>query len=171
MGWIMRQLKTLGVTFGLLAVLAGCAACQAENKPAMPDGLALTVLVRNTMAALNDANITGNYTVFRDLGSPDFQKANTSAKLAGIFTSLRARKLNLGPIILFTPKLTKDAVVDEENVLRLTGFFPTKPLRVNFALGYQNVDGAWRLFDISISTTQSQNVPSGGKGNRAPETN
>jgi len=170
MGWIARQLRTVGLTFGLLAVLAGCAACQAQNKPAVPDGVALTVLVRNTMAALNDANITGNYTVFRDLGSPEFGEENTSARLAGIFAPLRARKLDLGPIILFTPKLTKEAAIDDESVLRLTGFFPTEPLRVNFALGYQNIDGAWRLFDISISTTQAS-APSGGKGNRAPPTN
>ena len=162
----IKALRCVGLTVGLLAILAGCAACQAQNKPAVPDPTALTVLIRNTMAALNDANVTGNYTVFRDLGSPEFQKANTSARLAVIFAPLRARKLNLGPIVLFTPKLAKPAAIDDKDVLRLTGFFPTQPLRVNFNLGYQNIEGAWQLFDISISTTQAQ----AGQGNPPPAT-
>jgi len=166
---VMKALRFVGLTVGLLAILAGCAACQAQNKPTVPDPTALTVLIRNTMAALNDANITGNYTVFRDLGSPEFRKANTSARLAVIFAPLRQRKLNLSPIVLFTPKLAKEAAIDDKEVLRLTGFFPTQPLRVNFNLGYQNVDGAWRLFDISISTTQTK-APSAGKGDPPPPT-
>jgi hypothetical protein len=169
MNRLIKALRSVGLTVGLLAVLAGCAACQAQNKPTVPDPAALTVLIRNSMVALNDANITGNYTVFRDLGSAEFQKANTSARLAVIFAPLRARKLNLGPIVLFTPKLAKPAAIDDKEMLRLTGFFPTQPLRVNFDLGYQNVEGAWRLFDISISTTQAK-AASGGKGNPPPAT-
>jgi len=166
---LIKAFRSVGLTIGLLAVLAGCAACQAQNKPSVPDPNALTILIRNSMVALNDANITGNYTVFRDLGSPEFQKANTSARLAVIFVPLRQRKLNLGPIVLFTPKLAKPAAIDDKDVLRLTGFFPTQPLRVNFNLGYQNVEGAWRLFDISISTTQAK-ANSGGKQNPPPAT-
>jgi len=165
----IKAFRCVGLTVGLLAILAGCAACQAQNKPTVPDPTALTVLIRNSMVALNDANITGNYTVFRDLGSPEFRKANTSARLAVIFAPLRQRKLNLGPIVLFTPKLAKPAAIDDKEMLRLTGFFPTQPLRVNFNLGYQNVDGAWQLFDISISTTQTK-AGSGGKGNPPPPT-
>jgi len=165
----MKALRCVGLTVGLLAILAGCAACQAQNKPTVPDPTALTVLIRNSIAALNDANITGNYTVFRDLGSPEFREANTSARLAVIFAPLRARKLNLGPIVLFTPKLSKPAAIDDKEMLRLSGFFPTQPLRVNFNLGYQNVDGAWQLFDISISTTQTSAGPA-GKGKPPPAT-
>jgi hypothetical protein len=165
----IKAFRCVGLTVGLLAILAGCAACQAQNKPEVPDPTALTVLIRNTMGALNDANLSGNYTVFRDLGSPEFRKANTSARLAVIFAPLRARKLNLGPIVLFTPKLAKPAAIDDKEVLRLTGFFPTQPLRVNFNLGYQNIEGAWQLFDISISTTKAQ-AGQGGKGNPPPPT-
>jgi hypothetical protein len=39
------------------------------------------ILIRQTLLALDQANKTGNYTVLRDLGSPDFQ-ANTAAGLA-----------------------------------------------------------------------------------------
>ncbi len=41
-------------------------------------------------------------------------------------------------------------------MLRLTGFFPTKPLQINFDLLFQNVAGQWRLFGISVSTPAAQ---------------
>jgi hypothetical protein len=39
-------------------------------------------------------------------------------------------------------------------MLRLTGFFPTRPLQINFDLLFQNVGGQWRLFGISVATPQ-----------------
>ena len=50
-------------------------------KPAQIDRNGVLILVRRTLTALDQANRTGNYTVLRDLGSPDFQ-ANTAARLA-----------------------------------------------------------------------------------------
>jgi ligand-binding sensor domain-containing protein len=45
--------------------------------------------------------------------------------------------------------------------VRLTGFFPTRPLRISFDLIFQSVNGQWRLFAVSVATpeapaTQSQ---------------
>ena len=48
-------------------------------------------LIRSTLLTLNDANRTGNYTVLRDLASPDFQAKNSAADLSEIFTDLRRR--------------------------------------------------------------------------------
>jgi hypothetical protein len=36
-------------------------------------------LIRSTLLTLNDANRSGNYTVLRDLATPDFQARNTAA--------------------------------------------------------------------------------------------
>ena len=55
----------------------------------MPDGPALNILIRRTLLSINDANLSGNYTVLRDLAAPDFQKVNDAQKLAGIFANLR----------------------------------------------------------------------------------
>ena len=40
-------------------------------------------------------------------------------------------------------------------MLRLTGYFPTRPLQINFDLIFQNVGGQWRLFGISVATPQA----------------
>jgi len=36
--------------------------------------------------------------------------------------------------------------------LRLTGRFPTKPVRIDFDLLFENIGGQWRLFGISVQT-------------------
>ena len=55
----------------------------AQVTPAVPAPNTLTILIKNTLAALNHANLTGNYTVLRDLGAPGFSQANTAARLVG----------------------------------------------------------------------------------------
>ena len=52
-------------------------------KPAQIDRNGVLILIRTALLALDQANKTGNYTVLRDLGSPDFQ-VNTAARLASL---------------------------------------------------------------------------------------
>ena len=47
---------------------------------AVPPPEVLLVLIRTTLVALNQAVSTGNFTVLRDLGSPDFQAVNSSSR-------------------------------------------------------------------------------------------
>ena len=49
--------------------------------PAQIDRNGVMILIRESLLALDQANKTGNYTVLRDLGSPEFQ-ANSAAQLA-----------------------------------------------------------------------------------------
>jgi hypothetical protein len=111
-------------------------------------------LIRSTLLTLNDANRTGNYTVLRDLAAPDFQAANTAADLAQNFTDLRRRKFDLFTVALAAPQLTAPPALDDHGMLHLNGFFPTRPLQINFELMFQNTGGQWRLFGISVATPQ-----------------
>ena len=45
-------------------------------QPQMPDSARLAIMIQNTLLALNQANLTGNYSVMRDLATPSFQAAN-----------------------------------------------------------------------------------------------
>jgi hypothetical protein len=112
-------------------------------------------LIRSALLTLNDANRSGNYTVLRDLAAPDFQAKNTAADLAAIFASLRARKLDLFAVALVAPKLSSPPQLDAKKMLHLTGSFPTRPLRIDFNLLFQDVGGQWRLYDISIATPRA----------------
>jgi hypothetical protein len=124
----------------------------AASKLLVPDSQGLAVLIQNTLIALNHANLTGNYSVLRDLAAPGFQKLNSTKQLAASFADLRVRSVNLSPIVLFQPKLVGAPAIDDKGFLRMTGFYETQPLQVHFNLVFQPVVAVWRLFEISVWT-------------------
>jgi len=150
--------------------LAPRAAAQAPQDLAVPDHRTVLILVRTTISALNDANRTGNYTVFRDLGAPGFRDGNPPARLAEIFANLRKKNLNLAPIVVVEPTLTAPPTINPQGMLHVAGVFPTRPLQVSFEMLYQNVGGAWRLFGIGVDTPAAPpaNASAGNGGPEAP---
>jgi hypothetical protein len=153
---LARLFGHLPVILGLAAALTAVASAAPEDKSApssktpltveqsagqMPDAYKLNMLIRTTLIALNQANQTGNYSVLRDLGTPQFQAINTDAKLAEIFAALRNRKLDLSPLLFFDPKLIREPAV-QSGLLRLTGYIPTDPERILFDMGNEVSIGA-----------------------------
>jgi hypothetical protein len=128
------------------------AATGTAQASAIPDNFKINMMIRSTVIAVNQANKTNNYTVLRDLGSVDFRVANSAEKLALIFSGLRKSGFDLSPVLFFTPKLLKPPALTESGMLRLHGFFDTRPQIVAFDLLFQRVQGEWQLFGISIST-------------------
>ena len=128
----------------------------ASHGLSLPDPFRLDMLIRSTLIALNQANDTGNYTVFRDLGSSAFQGANSAADLAGLFGNLRRQRIDLMPIIFVAPKPTQPPQIDNRGLLRLVGYFPTQPLQVKFDLAYQLAGTDWKLYAISVSPVPAE---------------
>ena len=122
----------------------------APAPPPMPDAYKLNMLIRTTLIALSQANQTGNYSVLRDLGTPQFQAMNTDARLGEIFSTLRLRKLDFSPVLFFDPKLIRPAAIQADGMLRLTGYIDTRPERVLFDMGFESVQGQWRLSAIVV---------------------
>ena len=87
------------------------------------------MLVKNALTAVNHGNLTGNYTVLRDLGAPAFRERNSAAQLAAIFQSLRDNKIDMSPILLMNPQFTEQPALNQAGQLQLVGFFPTAPCR------------------------------------------
>ncbi len=118
-----------------------------------PDDPHLLLMIRNAVIALNQANLTGNYSVLRDLGTQNFQMSNNSARLAELFATLRARKLDISPVMFFNPKFVSPLSMQDGQVLRVTGFFPTTPEQVNFDLAFQLTGEQWMLAAIAVNVT------------------
>jgi hypothetical protein len=137
---------------------AADSAAAATPAPPLPDGPALNILIRRTLLTLNDANLSGNYTVLRDLSAPGFQTANDAPKLATIFAKLRNSKMDFAPIVYFDPKLVRPPEITKAGLLRLSGFIPTRPQQVNFDMLFQQVSGRWRLFGIAVNTSPAKDA-------------
>src|SRR5437016_4971720 len=107
----------------------------AAQPPTLPVSLEQALyLLRSTLLTLNDASRPGNYTVPRDLAAPELQAKNTAADLAQVLSALRRRNFDLFSVALAAPQLSAPPALDGNGLLRLTGFFPTRPLQINFDL-------------------------------------
>ena len=130
-----------------------------EPKPAQIDRNGVIILIRSSLIALDQANKTGNYTVLRDLGAPNFQATNTAARLGDIFAGLRRDKVDLSGVAALDPQLTLLPQIEPNGLMHMTGFFPSVPAQVKFELAYAPVDGQWKLFGISVGLGQSGPAP------------
>lgn len=117
----------------------------------VPDGLAVLKLVWTTMAAIDHANLTGNYSVLRDLGSPSFQATNSAASLAGRFQTLRNQRVDLSNSLLVTPTYDIGPVIVEGGLLRVRGIFPVRPNPIAFDLLFQPAGTRWALFGVAVA--------------------
>ncbi|WP_162176873.1 hypothetical protein [Hyphomonas chukchiensis] len=145
--WRGVVLRVLGLLAALI-LTAGASVARAES---VPDETGLARLVWSTMVTLDNANRTGNYDVLQQLGTPQFQKANSPKALAGVFAPLRNRRVDVGRAILITPTYYLEPALDFEGNLRLRGAFEYRPSAIRFDLLYRNVDGGWRIHAISVA--------------------
>lgn len=125
--------------------------------PQLPPPELMLALIRSTMIAINHANLTNNYTVLRDLGSPVFQSTTTPQQLSQAFAGQRSRGVDLTLVLAITPELSTQPTIEPNGVMRLVGYYPTNP-RVEFNFGYQNINGFWRHAGISMNV-QPQAAP------------
>jgi hypothetical protein len=118
----------------------------------------LARLIWSTLAAIDHANITGNYSVLRDLGTAGFQANNNAATLATIFAGLRTQQVDLTSALAVTPTYEIAPQMIRPNVLRLRGWFNVRPVPIHFDLMFERSSG-WRLEGVAIRTLPAAAVP------------
>jgi hypothetical protein len=116
-----------------------------------PDPVSALKMVWTVMSAVDQANITGNYSVLRDLGAPSFQANNNAATLGAIFQNIRTQRIDLGNTLLVTPIYDIGPVIVEGGMLRIRGVFPLRPSSIAFDLLFQPVGGRWALFGVAVA--------------------
>ena len=127
-----------------------------SSELSVPDDVQLLLMIKTILIAFNQANVTGNYTVLRDLAAPDFQMRNTPARLGEIFQSERSKNFDLSPVVLLRPELVRRPAIDQQGRLHIEGVFPSRPQMVHFVLVFQNVMATWRMVAIGVSTFAPQ---------------
>ena len=139
---------------------------QAQNTPSAPDAAVQLMLIRNTLTLVNHGNLTGNYTVLRDLASEQFRARNTAGDLATTFNHLRQQKLDLSPILVIEPQLAEPPREIAPGRMQLIGQFATRPQAVQFALVFQHVAAGWMIDEISLRVAPAESRPPPGPGSR-----
>ncbi|MFM9852873.1 MAG: hypothetical protein ACKVOJ_08735 [Sphingomonadaceae bacterium] len=123
-------------------------------QPQVPSPEAMIILIRASLVALSQANVTNNYSVLNQLGSPTFKQANPPARLQQIFEPFRRNNIDMNPIVFVTPQLKAQPAV-KDGRLRLIGYFPTAPMQVNYDMQFEPSGGNWRLFAIAVDLSQA----------------
>jgi hypothetical protein len=122
----------------------------AVQTPATPDERTSLKLLWSTMAAVDHANRTGNYSVLRDLGTAGFQANNNAATLAGVFAGIRTRNTDLAETLTVTPSWDIAPKIAQNGALRMRGTFPLRPTPIAFDLLFAWEQGAWRLDGVAV---------------------
>lgn len=134
------------VTFAWL--LLGAFAVQAQNR--VPTERALEALVKASLLSFNDANVTGNYTVFHAKLSKPFRDQFPPERLKETFKEFREKKIDFDIIAAVRPVYSPPPAVDRDGKLIVNGHFPTEPTQVNFELEFIPSDAEWKLIRIHV---------------------
>lgn len=146
---------------GAQAQQAAPSAQAGNTQPAaipMPNRAQQLILLQSTLAALDQANRTGDYGVLVKLSARQFQLTNTPEELAGGFRGFRENGIDLSPILLYAPRWTQEPRI-ENGVLRMVGVFDTNPQQVTFDLAFILEEGRWKMVGISAGLNAPRAAP------------
>ncbi len=107
------------------------------------------LLMRNALLALDHANKTNEYGVFRGVASTAFQ-INTAAKLSEVFAGQRREGLNLAYAAIMEPRWTVEPQIEPSGMIHMAGYFEVNPVPVAFDLLFTLQNGQWLLFGVSV---------------------
>lgn len=109
------------------------------------------ILVKNALLAVNQGNLTGNYTVLRDLASPGFREKNSAADLSAIFQNIRQQKVDMSPIVTLDPVMSNPRVTADGQI-ELEGYFEAQQTRINFQLIFLKAPtNGWMIHGVSLN--------------------
>jgi hypothetical protein len=109
------------------------------------------VLIRSTLASFNDANMTGNYSVFLAKGSKQLQQQVTVDKVVAAGEVFRRNKLFFESIVTDDYESYEKAVIDQQGALVLAGVFKGDTMEVTYKLQFVQNDNEWKLLGINVN--------------------
>lgn len=115
-----------------------------------PSQLELSKLLWSTIAAVDHANQSGNYSVLRDISAQGFQIQFNPARLTELFAGLRRLDVDLSNAFLVPPTYYEAPQMVAKDTFRARGLFQLRPVAIQFEAYYQWEQGRWKLFGIEL---------------------
>jgi hypothetical protein len=129
---------------------AALLAVPAHAESTVPSPALQEVLIKTYLLSLNDANITGNYTVLHAKLAKPFRDQFTPDKLKEAFKGFADQKINFGPIVAKPPVATSESTIDSRGALLLRGYFDTRPSRVVYDLDFLPSEDEWKPIKLNV---------------------
>ena len=122
----------------------------AHAQDKIPSAIQQEVLIKTALLTLNDANVTGNYTVLHAKLAKPFRDKFNPDKLKEAFKSFVEKKIDWDLIAARSPIATSEAKIDSRGALNLRGYFDTKPSRVIYELDFIPSEGEWKPVMLNV---------------------
>jgi hypothetical protein len=140
----------------------------APQQSQIPAAAGLIVLIKSSMIALNQANLTGNYQVLYALGSDTLRQTTNPQNLALSFAPFRQRGVDLSPVIYLNPQLARTPTI-EQGRLHIVGSFPTSPLQITFDFWFEPSQGQWKFVQLNTNLVPVAQAPAAQGQQQRPQ--
>lgn len=117
----------------------------------VPSATLQEILIKTSLLTLNDANLTGNYTVLHARLAKPFREQFSPERLKQVFKSFADQNIDWGLIAAKTPVPKTEAVIDKRGALVLRGYFDTTPSRVHYELDFLPSEGEWKPIKLNVN--------------------
>jgi hypothetical protein len=125
-----------------MGALLLAAPARAENT--VPSAELQEILIKTSLLTLNDANLTGDYTVLHAKLAKPFREQFSQDRLKQVFKAFADQKADWGLIAAKPPVATSETTIDNRGALILCGYFDTKPSRLIHELDFLPSEGEWK---------------------------
>ena len=132
----------------MIGALLMAAPVQAETT--VPSPLLQEILIKTYLLSLNDANVTGNYTVLQAKLAKPFRDQFSPDRLKQVFKAFADKKIDFGLIAAKPPVASSPATIDNRGALLLRGYFDTRPSRVIYELDFLPSEGEWKPIKLNV---------------------
>ncbi|HEX8281561.1 MAG TPA: hypothetical protein VF551_09295, partial [Chthoniobacterales bacterium] len=122
----------------------------------LPSETEIKALVRDSLLRFNEAVQAKSFVGFHKQVAALWQKQITPEKLQSLFQVFIEQKADISPVAKLEPTFVNPPAIDEDGLLQVEGFYPTKPNRVRFKLGYLFETPEWRLIKINVKVSEEE---------------
>ena len=150
---LVKRFSSPAVLIASLFFLIGASFSPAHSAK-IPSDDEQDILVRSSLVAFNDANMTGNYAVFIARASNEFQTQVSPEKLFTAFEPFRKNKLFFESVITDEYDSYEKAKIDSEGALVLAGVIKGDEMTVKYRISYVQNGEAWKLLGINVDATR-----------------
>lgn len=134
----------------VFAMLAYLAAAPVVAEPAVPSDVVQEKLIKTCLLTLNDANLTGNYTVLHAKLAKPFRTQFSPDKLKEGFKGFVDSQIDLSVVAIKTPVASIPTKITDRGILQLRGYFDTQPSRVLYQLDFLVSEEEWKPLSIDV---------------------
>jgi hypothetical protein len=125
---------------------------RAPAKKEIPSDRAIINLANDTILILARDLNKNEYSDFYASIAKLWQNQTDKDALRNVFSGFASKKIDLTIIEGETPVFSQKPYIDDKGLLRLRGYYPTKPYTVHFELKYIYEHPHWKLIEIDIKT-------------------